>query len=320
MKILLFLLANVLLFFNTVHANFFWDYERVYSTDTNWSSTYIFFGFNQGIWYDEESGHVYIKLQNPTQIWFGNKEIEALEYPLWTQIGIPYKFASKKRDFWGRTLFLEYSCDKTVYHQWECETEKLKKDVEKMQWKNIAIWLSSFSTQVVDHTVPAQWFPFVRHIQLTDFFFSKNNTPPMYMKNFDTTLIPERKLYQQENTLTLYIPEQIAVIEEYSCQKQPENSYWQWGYRYYANPVYVLSKEYFPIYPFHWMTKWSYHPFIKNYLEVGTDSQKRKFNEELFQFFISSVLHDVQFCENEVKQSQIHQIQKLMFIKQYFKR
>gem|GEM_PF-3268760 len=78
----------------------------------------------------------------------------------------------------------------------------------------------------MDHTVPMQGFPFVRSVELKDFFFSKNNLPGEYMSNFDFTLIPERELYQKENTLTLYIPEQIAVIEEYSCQKQPEFSPW----------------------------------------------------------------------------------------------
>jgi len=299
----LWIISSILLFstFYNLSANFFWPYERIYDTGSMFGSTYIFFGVNQGIWYDEESGHSYIKLANPTQVWFGNEEIAWLEYPLGIQYEIPYTFASKKRDFWGRMLFLEYSCDKNEYHQWECETEKWKQAIEKTQWKNIAIWVSSFSTQIVDHTVPMQGFPFVRSVELKDFFFSKNNLPGEYMSNFDFTLIPERELYQKENTLTLYIPEQIAVIEEYSCQKQPEFSPWWWGYKYHSNPVYVLSKEYFPIYPFYGMTKWSYHPFIKNYVAVGNDFQKWEFDAELFQFFISSVLQDVNFCESEQK-------------------
>jgi len=156
MKILFSLLAYVLFFSHAVHAHFFWDYERVYSTFDDSVSTYIFFGVSEWLGYDEKTGHSYLKLQNPTQIWFGNKEIEWLDYIHYNGIQRPpYIFQSSKRDFWGRTLFIEYSCDTNDFHKSEeCDEENWIQAIKESQWKKIAIWMTSFQTQIVDDSIP----------------------------------------------------------------------------------------------------------------------------------------------------------------------
>jgi len=298
MKYISFFIILLLCFSSSVSAGIVEKYDMIYPSDRSSPQSHIFFGLNQWLWYDQETGYTYIALYNPTHIWFGN---EGTYIPKENKTN--YTFGYHKQDIAGM-LYIERACDDTpVYAVWEkCQRDDWESYIKDTVWQQIAIWIVYpwLVTGVQVGTDMVQ-----KSVWLDELIFSRQNPPsPHAIALNPTTIRQDRRLLDAPHTAILHTPRHIRVIEQYTCIKESKKP-WLGQYRYQANRLYsAFGDDLIASYYSHFFL--GYTPLKKDFwymqkspTDTNIKNQEYMLNEETHMLLVSSILQDLNFCEQK---------------------
>jgi len=339
MRLFIFLILSTFLISQTYSMRqirmwpYYYRYHLIYDARIPHPHHHVFFWHNDGIKLDSETGREYIQLSRPTWFWFGNEKLDNIEYfdsPNWNYTSRHltdeiYIMRASKKDFWTKKLFIDFSCNhEENYDIWDCTEETMKAMVNHTLGQKIAVWVNYHGTKIYEdaeipfHSDSKKW----KKVDMKDFVFSRENPPKPYMKHYNKNMRSDRKLLKNGDTL-VQIPRIIGAVDTYTCVWEkytgptniPNYQVYSTIFQNIYSSASVFSGD---------DARWDYayygvdlseSPLNTNFLHGKKWDRSFVFDTELHQKMISSLLEDVNFCEEDLKKDQVVRILNIFLIK-----